>query len=210
MSLIHNALSRAGAIQAGIRRAVGVQESEAGVERLGETLTPVMDLWSRADWAVLRGGRLCALSILQAAVVNEFGMAALRNPVGSNLLVVVERIGFDVGADMTCFLEMATVAEVDASLGTLTTGSVRDRRESSSFFSRTQVATGTDLLSSLNAGAFVIDRIASSTDRFFRIAPPVILPPGQCVNIVGGTSNTALVGIFAWEERALLPGEVRA
>ena len=208
MSTIHNALSRAGAIQSGIREAVGMKEAEAGVERLGETLTPVIDIWSRPDWAVLRGAQLAGLSILSAAVALQFSMAALRNPVGTNQLFVVHRIGFDVGADMTVFLEMATVAEVDATLGTLTTGSVRDRRRSTSFFSRGRVATGSDLLNSVNAGAFVIDRMASSSDRFFRIAPPVILPPGQAVVIVGQTVNTALVGIFAWEERALLPGEI--
>jgi len=206
--LIHNALSRAGAIQSGLRAAVGMKEAEDGVERLGETLTPVIDLWSREEWAVLRNSRLCGLHVVQAAVAVQFSMAALRNPVDSNRLLIVQRIGFDAGADMTCFLEMATVAEVDATLGTLTTGSVRDRRRSSSFFSVARVATGSDLLNSVNAGAFVIDRMATTTDHFFRIALPVILPPGQAVNIVGTTVNTALVAIFAWEERALLPGEL--
>ena len=90
MSRLHNALTR-GAISDALKRAVGDTRSQGGVERYSETLEPVLDLWSRPEWAILRDEILWGGASTQAAVAGELSFVAVINPLGSGMLTVSPR-----------------------------------------------------------------------------------------------------------------------
>lgn len=58
MGLIHNEL-RKGTLSRALKVILGADESEGGIERYGETLTPVVDIFSptQSEWSLPRGER---------------------------------------------------------------------------------------------------------------------------------------------------------
>ena len=64
MPELHNAIKFFGALQVAAKQALGVDDE--GIIRVGETLTPVADLW-RDEWAILRNARLWAGEITRPA-----------------------------------------------------------------------------------------------------------------------------------------------
>lgn len=93
MPHVHNALHHFTKEQAAFRKIVREgDEGFTGIERAGETVTPVVNLWDRPEWAALRGETPWSLFHAQAAVAAEFGFVGLRNPASSGGIAVVERI----------------------------------------------------------------------------------------------------------------------
>lgn len=90
---VHNGLHHFVREQTAFRKILReADEGFSGIERAGETITPVVNLWERPEWAVLRGETPWSLFHAQAAVAAEFGFVGLRNPASSGGIAVVERI----------------------------------------------------------------------------------------------------------------------
>ncbi len=66
MGAVHNELP-ASTLGKAIRAVLGVKEGDKTIERFGETLTPIIDLWGRPDFAKVREERLCAGFAAQSA-----------------------------------------------------------------------------------------------------------------------------------------------
>lgn len=206
MGQIHNEI-RSGWLSEAVRRALGVTR-EAGVERFSETLDVVLNPWGMPEWAYLRGERLASSVTFTPAVAAEFGSVGLLNPVGSNMIVVVEGASA-MGAAMNINLRAHSSAQLLATLVSTTTGFVRDRRwqDSSSFLPRAVSLIGSD--TGVIAGQPVEQFLASLTfSSAALIAMPVILPPGHGVALTGQVVNTAFTACFSWRERAAYPGEL--
>jgi hypothetical protein len=204
---VHNALHRAGALIAGLRRMVGAG-ADVQLERLGETLTPILNPWGLPEWAKLRGEQLYAVTTLQAAVAGEFAGIALDNPAGSNAIVVVDAVKVSqVGAVADARLEnMLTTAISGTYLIVAQPGSLRDRRFRSTFGSIARIRQGTDVTSTF--GAQLEHRsCAVNADSPFSCLP-VVLQPGESLAAILQTVNLTLRVNWVWRERSALPGEL--
>lgn len=114
MGHVHNSLDRATDLTRGIRRAVGMVGPDGGVERLGETLTPIMDVWSRPEWNALRGDWLqWCFAAVGAGGAGTRSIARLRPVSTSKMLVVVHLIECN-----TAFLiQNALAADLPTNIG---------------------------------------------------------------------------------------------
>jgi hypothetical protein len=201
MAKVHNQISR-GDVTNAVQRALGITKPDtAGVERYGETLGPVLDIWRQPEWAFLRGERLQGFSASVGAIAAEFGYAALVNPAGSNVIVVVEA----VMAFGTAFyqVELAQEATWAATLAAILPGGIfRDTRWfPGALGGSARIRTGTDPSSVLGTS---IDQQRNLP----AINLPVVLGPGWGLAVAADVVNVVLPYVFGWRERKAYPGEL--
>lgn len=112
MSDLHNALLRGPWSQA-VQNALGVTQSgEGGVERYGETLEPVIDLWRLPEWRYLRRERTGQQSATENAGAGRSRLGVQNNSQGD--LVVVESMQ-NRGASGAIVLTLGFGLTVDSS-----------------------------------------------------------------------------------------------
>lgn len=204
----HNALHNFTDLQRAYQKALGERDAQfAGIERGGETLTPVIDLWTRPEWAILRGERLGGVNRTVTAVAAEFGVIGLCNPVGSRRIITVERISSRVL--VAAVLAMGTCTDADAQaapLGSSQQAFTRDARGGliSQAVVRYGTLTGAELAAFTSQG--LESRQANLTTDWTIL--PVVLPPGRAL-IVSSLDDNADLGVsFGFLERAALHGEL--
>lgn len=207
MGLIHNELRRSKLSEA-LTRAVGASKGAPGIERFGETLTPVIDLWSQPEFAWLRREVLGFSRRQVVAVAAELSMIALINPVNSRRIVTVDKAGTLTAAATSVQLVAMTEAQVVAHTLTRAVTFNRDRRNPDpNFDAATVVETGTD--PALLSGLVMDDVVGGVNSRLeFTNGLPHILPPGQALMIAAATVNITINGYFSFRERQALPGEL--
>lgn len=192
MAVLHNQLNRVTELLRGFRRAVGlVDADQEGVSRLGETLTPVLDIWSLPEHAILREELLgWGQAAAAAGGAGTRSQIQLRNPTGSNRIAVLERVytngAVELGWDTT---EYATL---------VTTSGVRDGRSIRNCVCQVRTqntipATGVQR-GQLNGGFMPWD-------------DPIPFSPGVSVFVRATADNTAVSCGFVWRERTMVPGE---
>ena len=93
MGSLHNELKR-GPWGSAISGVVGLSRDASGLERLGETLTPIIDIWSpaRPDWAIERREQLVFLHGFQAAVAGELSCIVFDASVDANTILIIDRL----------------------------------------------------------------------------------------------------------------------
>lgn len=208
--MLHNQLRRAWLGDA-VKKALGVHTStEGGLERYGETLTPVMNPWGMPEWAALRGEQLCAVRSFVAGVAAEYGGVALMNPAASNSIVVVEAVSILSGAAEYVYLEIGVDTLYSGTYLTLTNPScARDRRfKGLSGLSRATFRQGTDLSNTFGAQLEQSGTNTGFAPNSFTTSLPVILRPGDSLAVIGQTVNTSLTVSWGWRERVAFPGEL--
>jgi len=213
MGQIHNELRHAGAIQRALQIALGITDGEAGLERVSETLSLNLDLWSRPEWAAPRDELLWADFLLQSKVALEFGFIAIINPSTSGSLSIVEDATVRTrdasgNVQMGITTEAAVVAAQDAAAGCTT----RDRRRGgSSFQARTLIARG-GAAAIFGAAATYLEAvgIASSTTMQPLICLPIVLRPGDAYFIEHTVVNLDVEANIRGYERLCMPLELRA
>lgn len=199
---VHNSIKYGGDLLRAYSRAVGMAEDETGVERLGETLTPVIDLWDKPEFRLLRGERPFWHQQTAAAVAAERSILVLRNPAGSRLLAVVELARTVQDCTIRLSSNQAQVLDTD------TQGFPRDGRlVAAGPDVRSRVRFGTMSETTANAGTTVWEMtLANDGKRIIKL--DFILSPGRDLRLAGIADNTALGGGFWWRERPALPGEL--
>lgn len=206
---VHNALSR-GAIPSALARAVGDMEGASGLERYGETLTPILDLWQQPEWCHLRRELLMSDDVSQGAVAGEFGMVALVNPAASGVIAIVERVTAWSSLQQFFSLFRDQAATVTGTLALIERGQPRDSRDGFGLASngRIQLYSGSD------PGLFGsrLDRMStpSGGGNFgeFKCGLPAVVTPGWALIVACTTVNIALEANFGWRERTAYPGEL--
>jgi len=206
MGRVHNELNR-GDLSSALKLALGATKGEGGIERYGETLDPILNLWGMPEWAFLRNERLSALTSQQPAVAAEFGIVGIGNPLNSNTIIVVETVSSTSGAIISLRLEVVAHTVIAATVVTAAgVGSLRDRR----FLGpgRTHFVTGTDAAAP-PFGATVEIRAPAAANHWvdFNVLP-VVLKPGDDLVVVGATVNNTVAVNFGWRERQAYPGEL--
>jgi hypothetical protein len=197
---LHNELRRAGQLQRAALIALGVSDPDAGIERLGETLTPVIDLWSRPEWLGLLGIYRWAGRRASAALAANLSHVGVTNPTASNSIVVVEYAAVDAAATIRHFLEIRPAKTEDLAGNVF----ILDGRRPISvavprIFDRQQGTSGENAIEDLT--------VLGNTHGRFQ-APPVLLMPGQQLVVSGATTNIAVVAMFGGTVRVALPGEL--
>ncbi len=211
MGQVHNGLERAGNLTAALKDALNATDSEGGLERFGETMTPVIDIWNKPEWAFLRSESLVAGFRFTPAVVGEFSNVALLNPGGSKVLCVVEAASVDHSvAGLVCQLNgPATEAAINATLAGATPGGVRDSRFPNVLAnSICKTLVGSDPALGINGPNLESRRKAAAETVDFQTALPVILSPGFGLVISANLVNTQFNGGFGWRERPCFLGEL--
>lgn len=102
MSHIHNALHHFNPEQQALRGAVGEAQADfPGVERAGETLTPILDIFSRYEFDVLRGKvRFSRGNLTSPAVAARYAGFEIVNPAGSGILAEITYLTFSASTHL--------------------------------------------------------------------------------------------------------------
>jgi len=198
---LHNEF-RAGSLQRAITEALGVAGHDVAIERVGETLTPVFDVWSQPEWALGRQEFLCMARLITAA-----GGAGFRTRIGIRNTSVEDD-------PWLCVVEEGTNAR--PSTGTDVRGAItftdqtdaaplviRDGRSRiAPPFVRLRTQNGDALPAGISAGEALIDG-----GSVLRLEQPVVLRFGQALYFYPGADNIGLSATFYARVRRLLPGE---
>ena len=208
MGNLHNELRR-GMLGPALSRALGLTKGTEGLERVGETLTPTIDLWSDPSWAYLRGEPLLSWTGLIAEVAGEYSGAGLVLPVGCGTLIILERCTVSSAASTRYYAQRATAAQIQATfLVDGGRGNQRDTRWQALFGpGQGHVWSGSDAAFfgvelELTGNAGVNDMATCSA------CLPLIISPGNGFLIQPTAANQALYVTFGWRERKALPGEL--
>lgn len=200
MPPIHNAIKYGTDLLRSYSRAVGLGEEEEGTVRLGETLTPTLEIFTRPEWALLRGERLAtggaALAAPGAGLINQI---QLFNPATSRRIAVVR---WEAGSSATAVYEIRTT-QVLLTLDSGIWKVVRDSRAVNPvaviFFDNTAAAA-------VGTRRFQSPNVLANTP--YRYDPWWVLSPGFGLTISTGAQNQALTVNFEWYERPVMPGEL--
>lgn len=197
MGHVHNALDRATDLIRGYRRALGILGPEGGLERFGETLTPVIDLWGDPRFAVLMGDVPQFGTATVAANAGFRSQIQLRPVPGSNIIVIVHEI---IGSQATLIR-----TDLTGSVGALPTAQAnRGNRDS-----RRPAEARVLMFSDNTAAAVGNARYTQPANVPFRI--PIILHEdaagASSVICDPGIDNAACTISFAWTVHPRFPGE---
>lgn len=209
MAQTHNEI-RKGWLSEAVNRALG-RTREGGIERISETLDPVLNLWGMPEWAYLRGELLWSGQVTQVAVAGEQSMLALTNPANSNLIVVIESILLAGSVQNVRITPTVLRTDIEATLALALVPQARDNRWWQSPIvvgkqARTQFWTGSNAGSLGGIGTEKIGIVAGT----FTLAatPPYILRPGTSLLIEGVTVNLGVDFTVSGRERTAYPGEL--
>lgn len=208
MSQVHNAIRHHVALLSGYARALGESADFSGIERAGETLTPIIDLWSRPEWAILRGELLGAMRLSQPAVAAEFGWVALVNPTGSRHIVVLEGLSASSATTLQYSVIYAVEAALAASVDAVVPGNRRDRRFDPSAAFETLIDAQRGGGAGALSGQVPETMRALASTNVVAMIPPIVIPPGHTIAVQAGTVNVELSVNFRWRERRAFPDEL--
>jgi len=207
----HNELLRAGAIRQAIKDALEVTEGDVGVERLGETLTPIIDIWSRAEWSQLRNEALfCTQTlIVVAGGAGLFGFVQIQNPLNSGRIVVVtdywgvSTIVTNAQLAITNTVRGATGGDFAIQLDTrfIGAGGAVATIDPVVVSSGTSAAFGTDV----PLGRYALP-VANTWNKL--LLPTIILAPGAGAVLSDGTANDNFGAVFGGYSRPMRPSEL--
>jgi hypothetical protein len=204
----HNAISYAANLLKAFPRAVGLASETDGVTRLGETLTPIFNIFT-PEYAFLRDERLCAGSGIQTAAAGTVTSCHLLNPANSGLIVVVDSIRVSSDTTGEVRIHVRTPVSGAPSLKSFADLRLGGTLQPSLLFWTSNVlaaVTGTRLSSN--------NILANTTMEL--LPSPIVLPPdvptGQGsiaifhVTLLTPTLETSV----RWRERTAYPGELRS
>lgn len=206
MADIHNALRR-GRLSKALSQVVGDTRSDGGLERYGETLQGIIDLWGEPEWAFSRQEKLWTFHLSAIAVVAEGSIVALTNPVGSGLLVVVEKITACNGtAAGQVIIGMADRAALAATLTASTQTFTRDQR--APVQTPPEAWSGSD--PTVPFGGITYDMVisAAANQREPFISPPYIIVPGRGLLVQGNGLNQGIITTWVGRTRIAERGEL--
>ena len=216
MADIHNAIRYGTGETRGIPVITGMDASTGGLERVGETLQPVIDPYSRGEWSWPRQEHLWGKSITSVAVVGELSFMAVTCAPGSRSIVIVD--GAACGGGATNAILCGNLRTVIAATGTLQPFSApgRDHRlvaDPGGFLQQVpavEIWIGSDPALLDTAGSARYDKqdgvAANNTVQF--VGGPWILKPGTGLIVQGTTVNVGLDITLFGHTRFAYPGEL--
>jgi hypothetical protein len=180
-------------------------KGSANITEVGAEILPVIILRLGVEARYLEQWERFTVFFSTPAVAGQTGAARIRNPAGSNVIAVFEKINVSVGAaDTFCRLELGPTA---ADLGTLGQGNRLDPRG--------RAATGL-IISSSGTGVTLANTIEGagvatgiSYDYIGTEDQEIPLLPGDAIQVRTTTLNISMSGTFVWRERAMEESELK-
>lgn len=193
----HNELTAYTDLLRAFKAAVGEKRKPVGwgVERLGETLTPILDIYSRPEWSALFGEVLWWDTFFVAALAANFSGVQINN-VSSNSLLTID--GWTVSGAATAG---SAPSQTYGVVTTTQVGDARDRR-----FGSSQTAAGVQLRGYQIAVSLLTSSYRVASDVNYNV--PIVLTPGSNATFEGSALNAAVALSAFGRIRQLLPGEI--
>lgn len=188
--------------------AAGLAENEAGVERLGETLTPTLNIWERPEWALLRGETLwVANRVVTAGGAGTMAGVAICNPVGSGIVTVVEKaqLNVAVAGAVIGVMMLALDSLILANFGNTAQVHTRDRRKQTT--GQTLVRYGNTIVGLLAGTEVEYQPAVTVVCRMVNL--PVPLYAGQGLLLQTNDDASAISAHFSGYERKCVLNEAR-
>lgn len=205
MGDIHNELKR-GPWGPALASVVGLSRDAAGLERLGETLTPNLDLWSgdRPDWAIERREHLVQLHGFQAAVAAELSAIVFDASTDPNTILIIDELYISGALQVLIGFDARPAGAVESTLKDfrdhrVRAGAAANRRP------RSRVWTDSNAATALTGPYMRFTGNAAGTNLLK--VPWVVLGDNLSLIVEHGTVNTALLVTAIGRERQLLPSE---
>lgn len=201
MAQDHNALKYGVTIGRALSRLTGLGDLEDGTGRLGETLQPCVDPWSRPEWAALRGEWGYARKASSAAVAARFSTIELTLATTTTRFAVVR-----LQNAFTSVIQAQIDSGGAVAANPLTSRGLPldDRSPQIGETSQILITTGDTA-----AGANL-----PQVEFASQVSPQPegkycwwVLVPGSRLFIAGIVVNTAIAANFFWYEKELFPGE---
>lgn len=154
----------------------------------------------RPEWKFLGGERLCGGRMTDGNVAAQYSHVGLRNPAGSGMLVVVQKILIGFAANGAMYVALRAISTADNIYATYT----RDSRWPGLLGSAkiidhtTAVAQGTPYA--------YIRGLANTTAQ---LTDPYVLHPGYDLLVRNAAVNVQVDCSFMWTERGFEPNETR-
>lgn len=184
-----------------LRRMLGMK----GVVEVGGELSPEISPTIQlegptAEWAFLKGVRLCGASSVVDAVVAQRSIIRLRNPPNSAVIAVVTFVEYQTPAVGGVTLQKG-VSILD--LATLGITALRDQRWAPAI---PGLNRSTLVLSTTNAGGVPVGPdvlwnptlLGNTTGQYL---VPIVMVPGDHIDLSGDGTNQLVRGALAWHER---------
>lgn len=211
----HNELKQFPKLTQAYQLATGLAENEEGVVRLGETMTPIVNIWDQPEWALLRGEQHHARRLSQAATgAGRNTFVAIVNPTGSGIVVVVTGISAIPGAaGSQLSLLVSTGANVQASALATTFGTPVDRR----LIGGAGIVPVAQSIAQVIAGdsaGLLGSVVEAEVQRNAALNPlsymtPWILWANDAILVQTNTANESIALSYRWYERKCVTNEVR-
>ncbi len=180
----------------------GLDEDSGGIERLSETLQPVMDVWRLPEAGRLRREALCAGNVAVGAVAAERGRVQLRNPANSGLLVVVRQV-YHSGTSSAVYLSLIQTVTDLTTVSQATFQDARWYQPNLSSWPYAVLSSGTTNEAVSNIDSALLMRTARD---IFEVQ--YIIQPGWSFRAKASATNEAILLGLRWTERRALPGEL--
>lgn len=152
----------------------------------------------------LQGWNRFAVVANVAAVSAQFSRARIRNPVGSNVMIVIEQLTIDSSVADTPLVTWGATTTDLTTLVTLTFTRMdpRGNPQPTAIVSFNQQASGGQALLQRGVAA------ALSTDYITNQDTQIPILPGQVVDVQAFAANTTLLVSFMWRERPMESSEL--
>lgn len=210
MGQLHNELRR-GSLSIALKTFIGDTRDPGGLERYGETLTPILDMWGLPEVAYLRRELLWAGQLTQTAVVGEQSMLAVTNPLASGKVVVVETISLQGSVQSVRITPTVLRTDIEATLAIGLVPQAKDQRwwrdpATVGFQARTQFWVGTNAGS---LGGITTEKLGIlAGEPTSAVTVPYVIRPGCSLLIEGMTVNLGVDFSIVGRERVAFPGEL--
>lgn len=186
------------------------------IERIGETLTPVLDIWSQPEWFQLRSVKRFSISVPLAANVAGIARFQLFNPNtplgGTPVIVVIDYLSLiEFTGGPTMFSVTDTGAFIAGGLAPL---SALDTRYpfNGGGTARPSVTLQTVDNTAAAASGVILDSIevttTSATPNKFEASLPFVLTPSNYIQVQSSTVNHQCRFIARGYERTAFAGEL--
>lgn len=203
----HNGLRFIPELIRGVGIIAGLDDSEGGLERLGETLTPIVNPWERDDWAYVIGERWCTGYTATPSAAGTNSAVGLRNPLATskhNLLVKRSVIGASSVADQ---YELRVRAEsATGVLGVQTVFSRDTRFNPLGNGGSARILQGRDAVKA-TFGAGPLTYVAAAASDVFVDEAGFVLSPGYELWWIRNTQNQGINVSWSWREIFRYPGQ---
>ena len=174
--------------------------TEGFVDRLGDTLVPVLDQWAQPEYAFLRNDIRFSRFSVQAAVAARFSSIQLVLPDTAQVLVIIDKIVPAFATDID--VQLDPLGAVIGNLNNATRGLSNDDRYQSGLLSSQVTVNEVD-----NAAGASLTQWRISTATPGRDVPWFVLAPDSKLFLFSTAVNTTIAANISWREYPIFPTE---